>query len=321
MFTPDEPVVYTAVDSDEPCIGAAPAEPDVIDDCGPNNAYYTNVPESTEEYTVVAEPAEKPTTITITANDGFVFEPDAPVIYTVEDSNTPCPATAPDEPAVTDDCGPDNAYFTTVPESTEEYTVVAEPAEKPTTITITANEGFVFTPDAPVIYTVEDSGDLCVVVAPEEPDVTDECGPDNAYYTTVPESTDEYTVVAEPEVNPTKITITATEGNAFDEQDTLVIVYEVTDSGEACPIYVACVYPTAQVDDVAPRVALSLIPKGVLAIIDQAEALLNGFLGTFPYTYAQGASEVKILQELPEGVDLSAFDAATLCGAVAGIVE
>ncbi|HVK28767.1 MAG TPA: hypothetical protein VM575_10515 [Nocardioides sp.] len=312
-------VVYTVEDSDEPCIGAAPAEPQPTDPCGLDNAYYADadIPESTDAYTV--EVSEDKKTITITATPGNVFDEQGTteVVYNAVDSNEPC-VVVPPEPEQTDPCGLDNAFFADedIPESTDAYTV--EVNDDNTVVTITATPGNVLNDegDTELVFTADDSDEPCVVEPPVAPAPVDACGPDNAVFddADVPASTETYTVVLSEDKKT--ITVTATPGNAFDEEGTTELVFTAVDSGEECPVYVACVYAgadTARLD--------TGVPLGLIEIVDQATALTNGFLGLFPFSYVSEGDEVVLIAELQEGQTVDDFDALEMCGEVAGICE
>jgi len=187
-----------------------------------------------------------------------------------------------------------------------------------TVVTITATPGNVFDEEGTteLVFTAEDSNEPCVVEPPVAPEPVDACGPDNAVFADadVPESTETYTVVLSEDKKT--ITVTATPGNAFDEEGTTELVFTAEDSGEACPVYVACVY--AGVD--TARLGTG-VPLGVVTIIDQATALANGFLGLFPFSYVSDGDEVVLITELQEGQTVDDFDALEMCGEVAGICE
>ena len=128
---------------------------------------------------------------------------------------------------VTDACGPGNAVYGTVP--TGPWTVVRNANGS---LTITANPGYVFTNGSTVAnYPVPtDSNTPCPVGVPQVP-VTDDCGPGNAVYGTVP--TGPWTVVRNPDGS---ITITATSGYAFPDGSTVITYPVPTDSNVACPV-------------------------------------------------------------------------------------
>ncbi|GAA3654435.1 hypothetical protein GCM10022237_12910 [Nocardioides ginsengisoli] len=236
-------VDYTVTDSGAPCVVTPPAKPEQTDPCGLDNAFFPAavIPASNASYTVTTE-GDPVTKITVTAKAGTVFDEQGTteVVYTVTDSGEPCVVPAPGAPAPTDPCGPDNAYYAgnVIPSDTSAYTVSTK-GDPVTEITITSTPGNVLNDqgDTTVTYTAVDSGEACVVGPPAQPEQTDPCGLDNAYFpaSVIPESTDEFTVSTEGDP-VTKITITATEGNVFDEQGTTEVVYTVEDSGEPCVV-------------------------------------------------------------------------------------
>ena len=111
----------------------------VIDDCGPGNAHYGQVPSG--PWTSVTNPDGS---VTVTANPGSQFPGGKKSItYPVPtDSNVPCPVpvqfqvtTVP----VIDDCGPGNAHYGPLP--TGPWTITTNPDRS---LTVTANAGHVF---------------------------------------------------------------------------------------------------------------------------------------------------------------------------------
>ena len=99
----------------------------VIDDCGPGNAHYGQVPSG--PWTSVTNPDGS---VTVTANPGNQFPGGKKSItYPVPtDSNVPCPVpvqfqvtTVP----VIDDCGPGNAHYGQIP--TGPWTATSTPTE------------------------------------------------------------------------------------------------------------------------------------------------------------------------------------------------
>ena len=104
----------------------------VIDDCGPGNAHYGQVPSG--PWTSVTNPDGS---VTVTANPGNQFPGGKKSItYPVPtDSNVPCPAlfqvtTVP----VIDDCGPGNAHYGQIP--TGPWTATVNP-DRSLTVTAT----------------------------------------------------------------------------------------------------------------------------------------------------------------------------------------
>lgn len=132
--------------------------------------------------------------------------------------------TAPTVPVV-DECGPGNAHYGTVP--TGPWTSVLNPNG---TLTITANQGYVFSNgQTSITYPAPtDSNQPCVTGAPTVP-VVDECGPGNAHYGTVP--TGPWTSVLNPDGT---LTITANPGHAFGNGQTVITLPVPTDSNQAC---------------------------------------------------------------------------------------
>ena len=60
------------------------------------------------------------------------------------------------------------------------------------------------------------------------------------------------------------------------------------------------------------------LPATTSASVEEAVAILNGFVGVFPFEYVDGDSVVEIRQYLGEGQSIDDFDAVELCGEVAG---
>ena len=134
----------------------------VVDDCGPGNAHFGEVPEGPWTST-----ANSDGSITITANPGYTFgNGQTSVTYQAPtDSNEPCPpetVTPPTVPVV-DDCGPGNAHFGQVPSGPWTSVVNSDGS-----ITITANPGYTFgNGQSSVTYQAPtDSNQPCPVVTP-----------------------------------------------------------------------------------------------------------------------------------------------------------
>jgi hypothetical protein len=107
----------------------------VIDDCGPGNAHYGQVPSG--PWTSVTHPDGS---VTVTANQGNQFPGGKKSItYPVPtDSNVPCPVPTVQPPTVpvVDECGPGNAHYGQVP--TGPWTSVTNPDGS---VTVTVNPG------------------------------------------------------------------------------------------------------------------------------------------------------------------------------------
>lgn len=134
----------------------------VIDDCGPGNARYGQVPSG--PWTSVTNPNGS---VTVTATTGNQFPGGKKSItYPVPtDSNEPCPLPTVQQPTVTvvDDCGPGNAHYGQVPAGP--WTSVTNP-DGSVTVTVTPGNQFPggqtsITYPAPV-----DSNQPCPVVTP-----------------------------------------------------------------------------------------------------------------------------------------------------------
>ena len=115
----------------------APTIP-VVDECGPGNAHYGDVP--TGPWSVVRNADGS---VVVTASEGYVF-PGGKTSITYappKDSNQPCPVTEVAVPTVpvVDECGPGNAHFGLVP--TGPWTTVLNPDGS---LTLTATEGHAF---------------------------------------------------------------------------------------------------------------------------------------------------------------------------------
>ncbi|WP_182378775.1 LPXTG cell wall anchor domain-containing protein [Nocardioides sp. WS12] len=274
-----------------------------VDPCGLDNIAYEAVPANDFYTSEVNEDGS----VTLTAIKDYAFDGKPTYTYPAPvDEGILCPAIAP-ELDVLNPCGVDNAAYEPVPANDLYTSEVNEDGS----VTLTAIKDYGFDGEPTYTYPAPvDSNELCPVIAPEL-DVNDPCGLDNAAYETVPEN-ELYT----SEVNEDgSVTLTAIADYGFDGEPTYTYPAPV-DSNEECPVvkaYVACSSPL--VARTAP------IAAGIIVVIDEVEAALKGFLGTFPYTYTDGTSEVTILQELAEGQDPSSLDAATLCGEVAVIVE
>ncbi len=110
----------------------------VVDDCGPGNAHYGQVPAG--PWTSVTNPDGS---VTVTANQGHQFPGGKKKITypAPTDSNEPCPVPTVQPPTipVTDDCGPGNAHYGQVPSGP--WTSVTNPDGS---VTVTANPGHQF---------------------------------------------------------------------------------------------------------------------------------------------------------------------------------
>ncbi len=135
----------------------------VIDDCGPGNARYGQVP--TGPWTVTFNPDRS---LTVRANAGHQF-PNGQTVLTFPvpaDSNQPCPVPVQflvTSVPVIDDCGPGNARYGQIP--TGPWTVTINPDRS---LTVRANAGHQF-PNGQTVLTFPapvDSNQPCPVVTP-----------------------------------------------------------------------------------------------------------------------------------------------------------
>ena len=226
-----------------------------------------------------------------------------------------CPLADIEPPVIepVDPCGPDNVAFPAV-EDTDEYTAAVVDGD----VVLTANPGYEF-PGGEHTFTYElpaDSGEACppAVIEPPVLEPTDPCGPDNAVYPALAE-TDQFGVTVNGDRS---VTLTAKAGYVFANQQASYTYPTPADSNEPCPevaALVACVYPDA------PARLGTGVPAGVITVIDEATALLNGFLGSFPFSYVNGDGEVELIAYLEDGQTVDDFDALEMCGEVAGICD
>ena len=190
----------------------------VIDDCGPGNAHYGQVPSG--PWTSVTNPDGS---VTVTANPGNQFPGGKKSItYPVPtDSNVPCPVpvqfqvtTVP----VIDDCGPGNAHYGPVPSGP--WTVTYNPDRS---LTVTAAAGHQF-PNGQTVLTFPapaDSNEPCPtppVVPPVEPPV-------EPPVVTPPVVTPP--VVTPPEVLPAEARVVSARARKIDKCGTRGDVYKV----------------------------------------------------------------------------------------------
>ncbi len=187
----------------------------VIDDCGPGNARYGQVPSG--PWSSVTNPNGS---VTVTANPGNQFPGGKKSItYPVPtDSNVPCPVpvqfqvtTVP----VIDDCGPGNAHYGQIP--TGPWTATVNPDRS---LTVTAAPGHQF-PNGQTVLTFPaptDSNEPCptppVVTPPVEPPVV-----------TPPVVTPP--VVTPPEVLPAEARVVSARARKIDKCGTRGDVYKV----------------------------------------------------------------------------------------------
>jgi hypothetical protein len=181
----------------------------VVDDCGPGNAHYGQVPSG--PWTSVTNPDGS---VTVTANSGNQFPGGKKsVTYPVPaDSNVPCPAlfqvtTVP----VIDDCGPGNAHYGQIP--TGPWTATVNPDGS---LTVTAAPGHQF-PNGQTVLTFPaptDSNQPC----PTPPVVTPPV-------VTPPVVTPP--VVTPPEVLPAEARVVSARARKIDKCGTRGDVYKV----------------------------------------------------------------------------------------------
>jgi len=177
----------------------------VIDDCGPGNARYGQVPSG--PWTSVTNPDGS---VTVTANQGNQFPGGKKSItYPVPaDSNEPCPVPTVQPPTVpvVDDCGPGNAHYGQVPSGP--WTSVTNP-DGSVTVTVAAGNQFPGGQTSVTYPAPSDSNEPC----PTPPVVTPPV-------VTPP-------VVAPPEVLPAEARVVSARARMIDKCGTRGDVYKV----------------------------------------------------------------------------------------------
>ena len=284
-----------------------PPTVDVIDECGPGNAMYGDVPAG--PYTVTRNADGS---ITLTADEGWTFPGGAKTYeYPVptEENTEACPATiTPPDVEVIDECGPDNAVYGEVPENPG-YTVTRND-DGSITLTAVGNTRF---PGGVTTYTypvpTEENTEACpATITPPDVDVVDACGPGNAAYGEVPEG-EGYTVTRNDDGS---ITLTAV-GNAQFPGGAATYTYPVpTDSGTPCPVdgrAVVCSIPMGGTQVAARRADI----PGTILIVDLVDLIAKGFTGVYPFSYTEDGVEYDVIRAAAPGESASDVTGIT-CG-------
>jgi hypothetical protein len=219
-----------------------PSTPTINDPCGSGNAAW-NVPTDT---TMVTWSLNNQGHLIATAKTGYIFTGNKTFVDfgVAVELNTAACVTKIQKPTVPviDPCGLGNAYYGLVPYSNK-YTYVRN---NDGSITFTAKSTYVFddgTMNGTKSYTLaapQDSGALCRVSIPHQPDTDDPCGTNNATWD-IPKDTNEYTWALTQNGH---LIATTTANYIFSNGHTTYDFGTAPDSNQPCPVTV--VQPTCQ---------------------------------------------------------------------------